>query len=70
MCSLKPAVDRLALGVRICRFHLTGEVKHYEFMEAVFHLWAARCTMANLNVATRIYSMKRIMVLRPAIFRI
>lgn len=54
MCSLKPHVDRLAL---VCdmSISLTGEVKHYEFMEAVFHS-TARCTYTN--VAKAIYRME------------
>jgi ribonuclease R len=36
MCSLKPQVDRLAL---VCEMQIsaTGEIKRYEFYEAVFH---------------------------------
>ncbi len=36
MCSLKPQVDRLAL---VCEMQIsaTGEVKRYDFFEAVFH---------------------------------
>ena len=54
MCSLKPHVDRLAL---VCdmSISLTGEVKRYEFMEAVFHS-AARCTYTS--VAKAIYGME------------
>ncbi len=54
MCSLKPAVDRLAL---VCDMSIsaTGEVKRYEFMEAVFHS-AARLTYTN--VAKAIYQME------------
>ena len=54
MCSLKPHVDRLAL---VCdmSISLTGEVKHYEFIEAVFHS-AARCTYTN--VAKAIYGLE------------
>jgi ribonuclease R len=53
MCSLKPAVDRLAL---VCDMSIsaTGEVKRYEFMEAVFHS-AARLTYTN--VAKAIYEL-------------
>ena len=46
MCSLKPSVDRLAL---VCEMSIsaTGEIKRYEFMEAVFHS-AARLTYTNV----------------------
>ena len=46
MCSLKPNVDRLAL---VCEMSIsaTGEIKRYEFMEAVFHS-AARLTYTNV----------------------
>ena len=51
MCSLKPAVDRLAL---VCEMQIssTGEVKRYDFFEAVFHS-AARLTYTM--VAKAIY---------------
>jgi ribonuclease R len=49
MCSLKPAVDRLAL---VCEMQISpmGEVKQYKFMEAVFHS-AARLTYTNVAKA-------------------
>lgn len=52
MCSLNPHVDRLAL---VCDMAIsaTGEVKRYEFMEAVFHS-AARLTYTS--VAKALYS--------------
>jgi ribonuclease R len=54
MCSLNPHVDRLAL---VCDMAIsaTGEVKRYEFMEAVFHS-AARLTYTN--VAKALYSLE------------
>ncbi|MBL8525964.1 MAG: ribonuclease R [Betaproteobacteria bacterium] len=52
MCSLKPDVDRLAL---VCEMSISpaGEIKRYEFMEAVFHS-AARLTYTK--VAKVLYS--------------
>ena len=49
MCSLKPDVDRLAL---VCEMSIsaTGEIKRYQFMEAVFHS-AARLTYTNVAKA-------------------
>jgi ribonuclease R len=54
MCSLKPAVDRLAL---VCEMSIaaTGEIKRYKFFEAVFHS-AARLTYTN--VAKALYSLE------------
>lgn len=54
MCSLKPDVDRLAL---VCEMSIsaTGEIKRYEFMEAVFHS-AARLTYTS--VAKALYSLE------------
>ena len=49
MCSLKPDVDRLAL---VCEMSIsaTGEIKRYQFMEAVFHS-AARLTYTKVAKA-------------------
>jgi ribonuclease R len=49
MCSLKPQVDRLAL---VCEMSISaaGEIKRYQFMEAVFHS-AARLTYTNVAKA-------------------
>ena len=49
MCSLKPDVDRLAL---VCEMSISavGEIKRYQFMEAVFHS-AARLTYTNVAKA-------------------
>ena len=49
MCSLKPHVDRLAL---VCEMQIsaTGEVKRYDFYEAVFHS-AARLTYTKVSAA-------------------
>ena len=54
MCSLKPDVDRLAL---VCEMSIsaTGEIKRYQFMEAVFHS-AARLTYTN--VAKALYALE------------
>lgn len=54
MCSLKPDVDRLAL---VCEMSIsgTGEIKRYEFKEAVFHS-AARLTYTN--VAKLLYALE------------
>jgi ribonuclease R len=54
MCSLKPAVDRLAL---VCEMSIsaTGEIKRYRFFEAVFHS-AARLTYTA--VAKALYEME------------
>ncbi len=52
MCSLKPDVDRLAL---VCEMSISaaGEIKRYQFLEAVFHS-AARLTYTN--VAKAVYA--------------
>jgi ribonuclease R len=49
MCSLKPHVDRLAL---VCEMQIsaTGEVKRYDFFEAVFHS-QARLTYTKVSKA-------------------
>ena len=49
MCSLKPDVDRLAL---VCEMSVSaaGEIKRYQFYEAVFHS-AARLTYTNVAKA-------------------
>jgi ribonuclease R len=54
MCSLKPDVDRLAL---VCDMAISaaGEIKRYEFKEAVFHS-AARLTYTS--VAKALYALE------------
>ncbi len=54
MCSLKPEVDRLAL---VCEMSIsaTGEIKRYQFKEAVFHS-AARLTYTA--VAKALYALE------------
>ncbi len=49
MCSLKPAVDRLALVCEM-QISLSGDVKRYDFFEAVFHS-AARLTYTKVSKA-------------------
>ncbi len=49
MRSLKPAVDRLALVCEM-QISLSGEVKRYDFFEAVFHS-AARLTYTKVSKA-------------------
>ncbi|MBL8521075.1 MAG: ribonuclease R [Betaproteobacteria bacterium] len=51
MCSLKPEVDRLAL---VCdmSISMTGEIKRYRFMEAVFH---SNARLTYTRVADALY---------------
>ena len=49
LCSLNPDVDRLAL---VCRMEIdkSGDIQHYQFMEAVFHS-RARLTYTQVSQA-------------------
>lgn len=53
MCSLKPAVDRLAL---VCEMQISaqGEIKRYEFYEAVFH---SQARLTYTRVAKALYDL-------------